>query len=248
MAAIDIPRIIGHRGAKASAPENTLAAIREARRQGASWVEFDVKLTADGEPILLHDETLERTTDGAGPVREAALAEIRRLDAGSWFGPAWRGEPVPTLGEALDLLAQLGMGFNLEIKPCPGREAETARVAVAQVAAHWLADRPPPIISSFQPTALAAAQAAAPGLIRGYLVKELPVDWKAEAERFACRTVHVGWRNFSHRQAAAVKAAGYQLLVWTVNDPRRARELFAWGVDAVITDRPEALGAALPTG
>src|SRR5215472_12885505 len=121
MTKVRVPRIIGHRGAKATAPENTLAGIRQARREGAAWVEFDVKLTADGHPILMHDDTLERTTDGQGPVAAARLADIRRLDAGSKFGPAWQGERVPLLSEALSVLAELDMGFNLEIKPCKGR-------------------------------------------------------------------------------------------------------------------------------
>src|SRR4051812_46107573 len=131
MIKFSVPKIIGHRGAKATAPENTLAGIRQAAREGATWVEFDVKLTADGYAILMHDETLERTTSGQGPVRRMALQDIRQLDAGMRFGPQWRGEKVPTLSEALQLLAELNMGFNLEVKPCPGREAETARAAVA---------------------------------------------------------------------------------------------------------------------
>jgi glycerophosphoryl diester phosphodiesterase len=102
---IDLPRIIAHRGAKANAPENTLVAFKRAYDEGARWVEFDVKLTADGHPVLIHDEMLERTTDGRGEVRTKTLAEIQALDAGSWFAKAFAGERVPTLAEALDFLA-----------------------------------------------------------------------------------------------------------------------------------------------
>lgn len=245
MTKLAVPRIIGHRGARATAPENTLAGIRQAKREGADWVEFDVKLTADGQAILMHDATLERTTDGRGEVRRTSLAEIRKLDAGIKKGPAWKGEKVPTLVEALALMAELGMGFNLEIKPCPGREAETARVALADLAQHWPADRPVPVISSFKLEALVAAREAAPHLPLGYLAEKLPADWTADMTRLGCRTVHPCWNGLTRAQIAAAKAAGYPLLVWTVNDPARARELVAWGVDSLITDAPSAIAAAL---
>lgn len=237
-----VPRVIGHRGAKASAPENTLAGIRQARREGAAWVEFDVKLTADGHPILMHDDTLDRTTDGHGPVASARLEDIRRLDAGARFAPVFRGERVPLLSEALAVLAELDMGFNLEIKPCKGREVETGHAAMTSLAAHWPAHRPVPIVSSFSQLALAAARAAElDHALFGYLVEALPAGWKDEAVRLGCRSVHVGWRNLTKAQVAAVKDAGFLLLVWTVNEPPRAREFLAWGADAVISDCPAAL-------
>lgn len=237
-----IPHIIGHRGAKASAPENTLAGIRQARREGAAWVEFDVKLTADGHAVLMHDETVERTTDGRGAVAAMSLADLKRLDAGVRFGGAWRGERVPTLREALAVLAELDMGFNLELKPCPGRAAETAHVALADVAAAWPAERPAPIVSSFAAEALAAATGGLPpGATLGYLVDELPNTWRDDATRLGCRFVHVGWRKLTRAQAASIRDAGYGLIVWTVNERPRAKELLAWGAAAVISDCPAAL-------
>lgn len=242
---LNVPRIIGHRGAKATSPENTLAGIRQARAEGATWVEFDVKLTADGVAVLMHDETVERTTDGRGFVRQMTLGELRKFDAGVRFGPAWRGEKIPTLVEALALMAELDMGFNLEIKPCPGREAETARVALADLAAHWPAGRPLPVISSFKPAALAAAREVAPHLPRGYLAETLPPDWPARMVQLDCQTVHPCWRALTRAQIATAKAAGQPTLVWTVNEPARARELVAWGVDSLITDCPAVIAAAL---
>jgi glycerophosphoryl diester phosphodiesterase len=241
MSQLRIPRLIGHRGAKASAPENTLAGIRQARREGATWVEFDVKLTADGHAILMHDDTLDRTTDGTGPVRAKRLDELRTFDAGVRFGAAWRGERIPTLAEALAVLAELDMGFNLEVKPCAGREQETAEVAVDIVHQHWGASRPRPVISSFQEASLIAARDRAPALPRGYLVDELADRWADDVQRLGCSTVHVGWRKLTKAQVAAVKQAGFPLLVWTVNEPARARKLLAWGADAVISDAPAAL-------
>jgi glycerophosphoryl diester phosphodiesterase len=242
---LQIPRIIAHRGAKASAPENTLASIRRAYEEGARWVEFDVKLTADGHPILIHDETLDRTTDGRGPVREHTLAEIRKLDAGAWFGGAFAGERVPTLAEALDLLATLGMGFNLEVKPCPGRERETASVALKMVRQRWPETASTPVISSFAPESLRAARDVAPELPRGYLFDALPSDWVAQAEALGCRTVHPGVKHLTQAQVGMAKAAGYPLLVWTVNDPAQAATIVAWGVDSVITDAPARVAVGL---
>jgi glycerophosphoryl diester phosphodiesterase len=242
MSRLDIPRIIGHRGAKATAPENTLAGIRQAHREGATWVEFDVKLTSDGAAILMHDETLERTTTGKGLVRETSLADIRRLDAGIHLGPQWKGEPVPTLQEALALMADLGMGFNLEVKPCPGREAETARVAIADLKKHWPKGAPPPIVSSFKPVSLAAVREVDPDMALGYLADELPANWQSEFARLGCRTAHLNHRKLKREQVTAVSAAGFPVLVWTVNELERGRELLGWGAAALITDRPVLFG------
>jgi hypothetical protein len=129
-----LPRVVGHRGAAASAPENTLAGLRRAHQLGVGWVEFDVKLSGDGVPILMHDAVLERTTDGKGAVADTAYADIRALDAGAWFGPEFAGERVPSFDEAIDLLLSHGLGANVEIKPCPGRERETGAAVARRLA------------------------------------------------------------------------------------------------------------------
>jgi glycerophosphoryl diester phosphodiesterase len=241
----EIPQIIGHRGAKVNAPENTIASIRRAYEEGARWVEFDVKLTADDVPILIHDATLERTTNGQGDVRNRTLDEIRRLDAGSWFGPAFAGERVPTLAETLDFMAAHGMGFNLEVKPCPGRARETAEIALNLVRERWPSDCPAPIISSFSLDSLDAARKVAPELPRGYLIEKLPVDWRENARTLDCAAIHPNSRHLSRDQVREIKAAGYALLVWTVNDVGRARDLLSWGVDSLITDAPGDIAAGL---
>lgn len=241
----EIPRIIGHRGAKVNAPENTIASIRRAYEEGARWVEFDVKLTVDDVPILIHDATLERTTNGQGDVRDRTLDEIRRLDAGSWFGPAFAGERVPTLAETLDFMAAHGMGFNLEVKPCPGRARETAEVALKMVKERWPSDCPAPIISSFSLDSLDAARKVAPDLPRGYLIEKLPVDWRENARTLDCAAIHPNSRHLSRDQVREIKAAGYALLVWTVNEVGRARDLLSWGVDSLITDAPGDIAAGL---
>lgn len=237
------PRIVGHRGARASAPENTLVSIRRAFEEGATWIEFDAKLTRDGQVVLMHDETLDRTTNGKGPVAGASYAEIRNLDAGSHFGPQFAGEKVPLLREAMALMAELGMGFNIEIKPCPGREAETARLACAEVLAYWTG--PVPIVSSFKRASLEAARDTARSLPRGYLAEELGKSWRTEAEALDCVAIHPGWKHLTRQLVRDVKEAGFAALVWTVNESARARELVAWGVDSIITDRPADIAQAL---
>jgi glycerophosphoryl diester phosphodiesterase len=244
-AAFAPPRVIAHRGAKAASPENTLASIRQAVAEGASWVEFDVKLTSDGHPILMHDPTLERTTNGKGKVAETTLADIRALDAGGWFGTRFAGEKVPTLEEALEVMSGLAMGFNLEIKPCPGREAETAQAAARCVKQCWPGYLPIPIFSSFKAEALAASRTAAPEIPRGFLFERLPADWQRQVTELGCAAVHPNARHLTREEVAAVKGAGFPVLTWTVNEPARGRELLSWGVDALITDNPAVLLAAI---
>jgi glycerophosphoryl diester phosphodiesterase len=243
-AALRLPRVIGHRGAAAAAPENTLASIRKARALGASWVEFDVKLTKDGEAILFHDDRLDRTTDGRGPVAAATLAEIRRLDAGGWFGPAFRGEPVPTFEEALTLCADLGLGINVEIKPCRGREAATAEAAMTTLLRLW-PPAMPVVVSSFAPECLRVARAIAPDVPRGHLAERLPRHWRELMAQHDCATLHLDQRWLGARQRAAVTATVVPLLLYTVNDAGLARRLLETGVTALFTDRIDRVLAAL---
>jgi glycerophosphoryl diester phosphodiesterase len=242
--AFDLPRVIGHRGAAAYAPENTLEGLREAARRGAGWVEVDAKLTGDGVVVLMHDDTLDRTTDGTGPVAETSYAEISHLDAGAWFGPAWRGARVPTLADALALLVELDLQANVEIKPCPGREVETAGAVVEAIRRNWPAGRAWPLLSSFSRESLAAAQAAAPVQPRGLLIWEKPADWAAAARALACVTVHCAHQYLTPDWAAAIRQAGYGLAVYTVNEPALAAKLAGWGVQCIISDRPDAIAAA----
>lgn len=244
-AGADLPDVIGHRGAAAHAPENTLASIREAQELGARWVEFDVKLTADGMPILMHDDRLERTTNGRGLVRDRSLDQIRTLDAGAWFSPAFKGERVPTLEEALHLCAGLGLGMNVEIKPCRGRAVETTTATLGVLRRHWPEGLPLPLISSFEHRCLALAGEIAPELPRGYLCGRLPRDWRLEIERYGCATVNLDHRWISRRALGLLRAAGVPVLLYTVNDAGRARALLAAGATAVFSDRVADLLAAL---
>jgi glycerophosphoryl diester phosphodiesterase len=236
-----LPRVIGHRGAAFHAPENTLAGIRRAAALGVGMVEVDVKLTRDRVPVLMHDDMLDRTTDGSGPVAATDFATIRTLDAGRGFGAAFAGEKVPTLEEALALVLALGLAVNVELKPCPGRTVETAEIALGRAQAVWPAAAPPPFVSSFEIECLATARRVAPGWPRGYLIWDRPADWAAIAEALESATLNVSADRETPETIAAYRATGRPVLAYTVNDPVRAQALFALGIAAVFSDAPDRI-------
>lgn len=236
-----LPRVIGHRGAAARAPENTLAGIRKAHELGAAWVELDVMLSRDGVPVLIHDETLGRTTNGRGRVCDRDAAELGALDAGGWFAPEFAREPVPTLRAAVALLLELGLGANVEIKPSAGHEAATGEVAAAILARLWPAGGPGLLLSSFARAALAAAARTAPGIPRGLLAGRLPGDWAAAMAELGCTTLHLSRAWLNGAQLGLLRTSGVPVLAYTVNRVARARELLDLGAAAVFTDVPDTL-------
>lgn len=230
------PRIVAHRGGGALAPENTLGAIRLGASMGFKGVEFDVMLAGDGTPVLIHDETLERTTNGRGEVPATPYSEIARLDAGSWHGERWRGERVPAFEEAGRLCRELGIWANVEIKPAKGHERATGEAAARMARDLWRGAALPPVLSSFSPEALAAARDAAPELPRGCLVDEVAADWERHLRDLECVALHCNYEHLDAALAARIHAAGYAVLVWTVNEPAVARQVLGWGVDCLVTD------------
>ena len=235
------PRIIAHRGGGLLAPENTLAAIRLARNMGFSGVEFDVKLTGDGVPVLMHDDTLERTTDGSGAVSDASYQDIAKLDAGGWFGYEFGGEPVPSFAVASALCREAGVWANIEIKPSPGEERETGEAVARMAKLLWTGSRPLPLLSSFSALALEAAAVESPELPRALLVVEPPSNWLAHLERLQCVAMHVSYRHLEPAFVKAVHGSGYGVLIYTVNDSETALTLLEWGVDALVTDQLDAI-------
>lgn len=240
-----LPKVIGHRGAAKAAPENTLVSMREAKRQGATWVEIDAKLTADNKVILLHDDLLDRTTSGKGAAAQASLAEIRGLDAGAWFAPAFAGEKVPTLEELVAEVLSLGLGLNVEIKPCPGREHVTAEFVLRELQRLWpsggAVQAPKLLISSFAYDSLKVAHELAPEFPRAVLIEDQPENWRALCEGVAAIGLNPWHKTLTPEWTKAIKQAGYLIATYTVNEPARARELFGWGVDSVFSDAPGLL-------
>jgi glycerophosphoryl diester phosphodiesterase len=238
------PRYVAHRGGGKLAPENTLAAMREGYRHGYRMVEFDVKLSADDVPFLLHDDTLDRTTDGAGRADALTWGQLARLDAGSWHSAAYAGEPLPTLTAIARWAIANGVACNIEIKPMPGREHDTGAAVARAARALWRGAPVQPLLSSFAEDALVAARAAVPELARALLVEEVPPDWQGRLTRLGCAALDTDWREVDAQRVAAAHDAGYWVLTYTANDPQRVAQLASWGVDAIITDaidvvRPE---------
>ncbi|RDK10704.1 glycerophosphodiester phosphodiesterase [Cupriavidus lacunae] len=230
------PRHIAHRGAGKLAPENTLAAFRHGASFGYRMFEFDVKLTADGKPVLMHDATLDRTTTGSGRVDSLTLGEVALLDAGSWHSATFAGEPVPTLKAIARYTCANGYCINIEIKPVPGRETLTGAAVALDAQSLWRGASVPPLLSSFSDEALAAARRVAPELPRALLLDKLPADWLDRLRELDCVALDANHRVLNAKVIADAHAAGFRVLSYTVNDPERAAQLLAWGLDGLITD------------
>ncbi|MDI9234171.1 glycerophosphodiester phosphodiesterase [Limnohabitans lacus] len=231
------PRWIAHRGAGQLAPENTLAAFRLGATFGFRMFECDAKLSADGVVFLMHDATLERTTNGQGIGGDQPWQALSQLDAGGWHSNAFAGEPLPTLEALARFCLANGHLLNIEIKPTPGTEAVTGQ-AVAQLAARlWQAADVPPLLTSFKPEALAAAQAAAPALPRGLLIDTLWDGWFEKALALQCVAVVANHKLWDRATVAHVQGAGLKCLSYTVNEDKVAQHLLGLGTDGIITDR-----------
>lgn len=239
--------MIGHRGACGLAPENTVASFRKAAELGVRWVEFDVHLSADGVPVVIHDDTVNRTTSGRGKVAALTLAELQALDAGTWFEPRFQNERVPTLETVVALLGRLGIGAVVEIKPSPGTEEATAEATVRLLMKCWPDHLPPPMVSSFEIPALQRAHEVAPGIARALLVERVRGNWQSEVDRLGCSALHADQSRLDQNTVASVTKAGLPLFAYTVNDAARAAALFEWGVAAVFTDRPDLIESVART-
>jgi glycerophosphoryl diester phosphodiesterase len=230
------PLWIAHRGAGKLAPENTLAAFRVGASYGYRAFECDVKLSADGVPFLLHDATLQRTTPEHGTASDRTWAQLASIDAGAWHSRGFAGETLPGLEAIARYCLHNRFALNIEIKPTPAAEVETGRV-VAQHAARWWADEPlKPLLSSFRPNALAAAQQAEPSLPRALLLDTLRQGWFEETQALACVAVVANYTLLDAALIARIHAAGMKVLCYTVNDPAPVQWLMRAGIDGIITD------------
>jgi len=232
------PAIIAHRGASAYAPENTLASFELALRQGADAIELDAKLSADGQVVVIHDHTVNRTTDGFGRVKDLSLAELRKLDAGSHFDITYQGEPIPTLDEVFKAVGQLTF-INVELTNYQSwSDSLPARVA-AMVKRHKLQRRV--FFSSFNPLALIQIRRLVPEAPTGLLA--LPGKSGAWARSWPGRLVgyhalHPEAGDVTEALVESVHRREQRVFVWTVNREEEMRRLFSNGVDGIFTDDP----------
>lgn len=240
------PPVIAHRGASAYAPENTIVAFTKAAQLGIKWVEFDVMLAACGEPIIFHDETLNRTTNAMGDIKNHSFAYLRTLDAGKWFDPIFSGERIPSLSQVLEFLKQNRISANVEIKPLPGQDEVTAIKALVFIEPLFPQPNASILFSSFSIESLRALRKYSPHCLMGLLLHEWEQDWEKHCMDLDCISVHVNQEIMTKEMAHKIKGMGKILLCYTVNDPLRAKELYAWGVDAVFSDYPDLIANLHP--
>lgn len=236
------PRLIVHRLGGALAPENTLAGLAVAARLGCRAVEFDVMLSRDGAPFVIHDETLERTTSGNGRVAETDAAALRLLDAGAKHHAAFAGERIPTFAAVLEACERYGILPNVEIKPAKGFDVETAEATVRTITGHWRG-AVLPLLSSFSYAALETVHNIAPQLPRALEVVEVPADWLVQVKALGCAGFHASVADNDLEILRECRRHGVQMAIWTVNNRQLAEALFAAGMDAVFSDRPDLFEA-----
>ena len=234
------PLVIAHRGASADAPENTIAAFELGLEQGADGLELDVHLSADGHPVVIHDFTLERTTDGTGPVSALRVRELKRLDAGGWRARRFRGQRIQTLQEVLERFRDRAR-FWIELKAgsrlYPGIEERV----VSMLEIYEVVDRS--LVQSFDHDALAVTRSLNQDVQVGALV-EAPVGGELLTAGVA-NAICPGANLMTESLLARIRAAGLECYVWTVNEPALMDRLVSWQVNGIITDRPGVLSARL---
>lgn len=234
-------QVIGHRGASAYAPENTLAAFDKALALGCSFVEFDVMLSADGEPFVFHDDSLKRTTNGKGDIGLVDAAYLESLDAGKWFSRHFSGEKIPHFRDLLNWLTFADINANIEIKPYKGAAKQTTIAVMTHLNRYWPQTKPLPLISSFDHEALNLCRELAPEMPIGMLFDVWDDQWLAKAQDLHCYSVHLNRRALNAARVKEIKEREYKLFVYTVNSKRQAKKLLEWGVDAVFSDYPDLL-------
>ena len=234
-------QVIGHRGAAAYAPENTLAAFQKAYDLGCRFIEFDVMLSADGEPFIIHDDALKRTTNGQGKTGKVSSAYLNSLDAGAWYSKAFLGEKIPTLHDAIQWLNSTDVHANIEIKPYPGQSEETTQVVMQHIQTYWSSDKKAPLVSSFDLEALRLARQLSANMPLGLLMDKWQSNVLDLAEELRCVSVNLSRRAATKARVSSLKEAGYLVYVYTTNKKQQAFKLFDIGVDAVFSDHPDLL-------
>ncbi|GGN91519.1 glycerophosphodiester phosphodiesterase [Saccharibacillus kuerlensis] len=231
-------RCVAHRGFSGAAPENTLAAIRLAMKMPeVEWIEIDVQLSSDGVPVLIHDFTLGRTTNGRGAVREHTLHKLQSLDAGRWKSRIFSGESIPTLEQVLSEVRGR-LKINIELKTTAEWHAGLASAAAEAVRMQGMENEV--IFTSFEPLALLEARDAAPEIRRGLIIDSRPADLSARLEEYGCTLLSIGHSRVDTAFVRSTIEQGIDMMVWTVDNLRRMRELGSMHPELMIcTNRPD---------
>lgn len=245
---LDRPLNFAHRGASHEAPENTLAAFLLAAELEVDGVELDVQLTRDGEIVVIHDFALETTTDGQGPVSDRTLAELKELDAGSWFDPTFAGERIPTLQEVVETVGHRIL-LNIELKTASLRDNGLAAAVARTIEDNHLLDQV--VVSSFNPLAVWRIKMMNPWIPTGLLyAPDMPVVLRRPWLRHLVHpeALHPHYSMVDNSYVRWTKERGYRLHTWTVDGPGEMWQLMRQGVDLIITNRPDLLTQVLLTG
>ena len=233
--------IIAHRGASGHAPENTLAAFKRALALGATFIETDLQLTRDARFVAIHDDTVDRTTNGQGKVHDQTLAVLRRLDAGSWFGSEYNGERIPTLEEILEFTKKNDVVFYLEMKPGGSWGGEHALVGALRESG----EAARVVAISFDPSILGSLRKIEPTLMTGVLYDGQLSDPVNAALDVGARQIVVRGDLVTPAMIERARKKDLQVVCWTINNPAHIRMLVAAGVDGIMSDYPDRLVAAL---
>ena len=231
--------IIGHRGAPLLAPENTLASFAAAYAQGCRAIECDVVLSRDGQTFIFHDDRLERTSNGRGEIWQLNAAEIRQLDAGTWFSPAFKGEAIPSLQQTLAWLIQHQMQANIEIKYHPEHYLRLSDAVIDEIQAASMPAQPFVLVSSFSPEILQHCRDLSPQLLLGYLLDEWQAEAIALAKALSCYSVHLSRKLVTKERVMLLKDQGFHVFVYTVNQGELMNQYRAMGIDGVFSDYPK---------
>jgi len=228
---------IAHRGASGYAPENTFAAFRKAIAMGAAFIETDLQLSRDARFVAIHDPTVNRTTNGQGSVNEMTLADLRRLDAGSWFGSEFAGERIPTLEEIFEFSKKHDVVFYLELKPSGAWGGEHALISAVRDAGEIART----VVISFDPVILTSVRKIDPTLMTGLLFEGQIPDPIERALEIGARQLAVRGDLVTPRLLREARQRDLQVVCWTVNHPAHMRLLVEAGVDGLISDYPDRL-------
>ncbi|MFT5652867.1 MAG: glycerophosphoryl diester phosphodiesterase [Psychromonas sp.] len=233
-------KITAHRGGSSLAPENTLAAFNKAAELGCEWIEIDVQLSLDKVPVVIHDKTVERCTDGIGAVSTMTLEILKSLDAGLWFGKEFRDERIPTLKETLLLAKNKHLKVNVEIKLYPQDDLALLCEKIKKVIIDVDVEASQILFSSFNIAALKYMQYHQPQIHRGLLVEKIPANALLLLAEIEAYSLHCNYVFLKEQQAQWIKKSGYQLYCYTPNSPQQVSLHWDWGVDMMITDVPQA--------
>ncbi|KRA97550.1 glycerophosphodiester phosphodiesterase [Devosia sp. Root685] len=228
-----------HRGASAVAPENTVAAFRAAAEQGARWVELDVALLADDTLVVIHDDSIDRTTSGKGSLGALTHADVAKLDAGAWFDAKFAGERLSTLAEVIKALGEFGLSANVEIKQHKHHKSLDQLVRAVQADINKRDPKTQIMISSFDPEALRAMHALEPDLEMAMLWDRPPEDWAERLKTIPATTIHMHYKALSIGLLEETGKNGIKVRAWTCNNPVELVSFWGAGLTGVITDNPK---------